>query len=160
SASVFCANNLFEALELGMDTGAGNDVVNLETTHVQFGSASLAAHLGAGNDVARWTNQGTITGRSLLANFDGGAGADMIFADLDPMVLAGAEYLVRLDGGANDDVVVANLHIAPESQGPIQAEILGSDGNDLLGLLVSGIENPDTFQGLVDGGDGYDIAIV
>jgi len=163
SASVFCSNNLFEMLELEIDMGAGHDRLDLETTHVQFGQAALSAHLGAGNDVMGWQNQGTTTNRSLVANSDGGAGADAMFAELNPLVLAGGVYQFRLDGGRDNDAIVARLQVDPESQGRLGGEILGSAGNDTISARLiwdPGTRASDTnWSIMASGGDGNDAVL-
>jgi hypothetical protein len=113
--------------------------------------------LNDGNDVMGWSNHDVAVGGLFSIDLHAGAGNDLVQAVAQPLVLAGGEYRLRLAGDDGNDELLARLQPDPASRGRIVAELFGGAGNDLLELLVTGSTNPSNgFQGLVDGGDGYD----
>jgi hypothetical protein len=64
------------------------------------------------------------------------------------------------DGGDGNDVIVANINLDSNSHGMVNAELMGEAGNDLLVFRAVGVGDPNIFTALVDGGAGFDIALV
>ncbi len=149
------------ALSATVDLGAGDDLGSLETTNaVLNGPTTLSLFLGAGDDVMGWQNQDVLVNGALVVAFHGGAGDDSMQVRLQPRVNPDGLYQLHLFGDDGDDRIDVRLEVDPESRGRIVAELFGGGGDDDLGLAVSGVGNPEIFEGLVDGGAGDDIARV
>jgi hypothetical protein len=63
---------------------------------------------------------------------------------------------VTVVGGADNDVIAMNIDLGGQS---VRARVLGSDGNDVLSLSLTGVGDPG-IDVVVDGGAGFDFAIV
>jgi hypothetical protein len=120
-------------IELIIDAGAGDDVVNLNHLDAPAGLDRITVHGGEGND--RVT-----TSEGVAANvaFFGGPGNDVLDA-------SGVQpgFTALLDGGAGNDLLIG---------GPGNDTLLGGPGDD---TLVSSSGN-DTY----DGGTGFNTLLV
>jgi hypothetical protein len=154
-------SEILGSLKMNTDSGTGNDVANLETTNVLVsGEMSMSQKLASGDDVLGWSNHDVAVNGSLLVDVQGGLGIDVMSVDLQPLVNLGGLYRLRLAGQDGSDRIEARIDANAESRGRIVAEVLGAAGRDILGLALVGLGGPDTFEGLVDGGIGFDKAKV
>src|SRR5262245_36472724 len=133
-----------------------------------------------------WFENNVAPGASLVVDADGGGGADTMGVAIaggtvardgrfdievhggegaDVLRLAGVGLLVESDGGMDwcqdggdgDDVVDTRLDLDPNSHGMVDAEVMGSAGDDDLTLDITGISDFNTLSAQADGGVGYDI---
>jgi hypothetical protein len=188
SASVMVQNSeIAGSLDIAVDTGAGNDVATVGFDEVDIpGSLHVAVNTGAGNDLAALgfheVDEMPAPDRgfsSVLIEIQGGGGHDNILAWVGfnpqpdpPGSPRLVDFVLRIDGGEGNDLVAAlvdltNLGEAARIQATI--EIFGSLGNDLLALGIidpnsiidpDQIGDPNLIDALVDGGLGFDLALV
>jgi hypothetical protein len=98
-----------------------------------------------------------VTG-ALVVDVHGSSGDDSIDIGLRPRVVdSDSEYALRVFGEDGDDQIDVRIDADPDGRGRIVAELFGGAGDDELGLAVFGVDDP-LFDGLVDGGAGFDVA--
>ncbi|WP_435020574.1 hypothetical protein TA3x_001905 [Tundrisphaera sp. TA3] len=143
---------------VSLDLGGGNDraVVTLGT--VQGVDLFVDVDLGRGNDRFDGSLSGDLLDASIQFDVDGSAGNDDIGVVADDLYLDDFSLLdMVLFGGAGNDLVTADLEFAPSSTGRVVVSVLGAGGNDSLGLNVYGVENvADGSSAYLDGGPGRD----
>jgi hypothetical protein len=92
---------------------------------------------------------------------DGGAGNDFLLGEFQSLAFRGGLLNATLDGGSGDDMVAAFLTLLDGTWGDgSRIAVLGGSGDDVLALQTLGV--PSTTRGdlFVDGGSGFDIALV
>lgn len=97
----------------------------------------------------------------LTVRLDGGAGDDVLVADIIPCIRPAGSLTVSSDGGAGDDVVVTAVFVDVEERSRpgdgVSVTVAGGEGNDRLGLAVvvpEGTGLRTDFR--IDGGAGID----
>ncbi len=153
-----------ESLAMNADGGGGADTIVTTwwaTTVAPGASVMVDVDGGSGRDVISMDVIGGTIARDTRFEVEvhGGGGADVLRLSTVGLLIDGT-FSCCLDGGGADDVIDARLDLDPNSHGMVVAEVMGSAGDDDLTLVISGLGGPDTFQALVDGGDGYDVARV
>jgi len=176
--------------DTNVDLGGGDDNAMIIYGNVAFNADATTNVVGGGgrDTVAQtWWATSVAPGASVMGDVDGGGGGDAVsFITFGGTVARDARFdievhggdgadVLRLssvgllveggadwcqDGGDGSDVVDARLDFDPDSHGMIVVEVMGSAGDDDLTLGISGLGGPDTFQALVDGGTGFDVAFV
>jgi hypothetical protein len=114
-----------------------------------------------GNDAITATLRDAHVDGQFDLNVTGGAGADDLFiGGILPCVEPDGGSSIHLAGDGGNDTIRGDLQPDPDGRGLIDIIFQGGLGDDDLTLAISGLGGPDTFQALVDGGDGYDVARV
>jgi hypothetical protein len=129
-------------LAIDMTTGAGDDVIQLETDPAADGSVRFSADTGTGDDDVHVTGSGFI-------DLDLGTGIDKAFVEL-PSDPGTVEFL--LDAGDGDDQVA--LAGAEHASGNWDLSLNLGAGNDKA--FVELPSDPSTLEFLLDAGAGDD----
>ena len=138
------------SLAVNADGGGGADTIAQTwwaTTVAPGASVMVDVDGGGGRDVFSMNAIGGTVARD--ARFDvevhGGAGADVLRLSTVGLLVDGT-FSCCLDGGGADDVIDARLDLDANSRGTADVEVMGSAGDDLLGLTAEGIVAPSTFK--------------
>jgi len=161
---------LLRAVGGALDTGAGNDTIEVEggdnTVHAGPGDDALSNAFGdnnlldggPGNDtfelrepyattVHGGEGDDTLTGNLVsLTTLDGGDGND----EINITVPQGNDETSFVDGGAGDDTINAEIHMANalSSADPV---LSGGPGSDQFNLTVTPLAHPDLQKDAEDG---------
>ena len=173
--------------KLGMtiDTGAGNDSVNILLGEVADDAVvRLTTSLGAGNDYYSFLSDDDIGQRSTVlldvnagsgndtvaANFNGTTGeeslVDLIFrgADGNDIMDVGfygrldGRFILRLYGGMGHDKLSLTTDTDPKSQGQMNFMIQGNAGHDIMTYQTLGADDVTLVSALIDGGANRNVA--
>lgn len=149
-------------MRLNLDGGLGNDTAALDLAALKIRGA-LLANLQGGDGADRLQMSvshdvdvfGTLDIRAL-----GGAGNDVIAAAGAPCDLPSGRAIYLLDGEAGNDRIAAQVDQDEDDTGVLVAFLRGGAGDDDLTLDHQGSAPNSLFVGLVDGGNGADVAHV
>ena len=114
--------------EIEIDTGGGDDSVNLTVTGELKKQLEIDMDLGDGNDTS-----------------------SMLFGAI------AAKLALEADLGAGNDTLSVNLDQQIKSKGHVQMEVDGEDGNDTWNLSANEVRTKAKLQAQFDGGAGDDI---
>ncbi|MCI0702603.1 MAG: hypothetical protein L0241_16085 [Planctomycetia bacterium] len=143
-------HSLDRALNLNVHLGEGNDIGGLATELALGASQTRATQLSRGMNVA----------------FLGGAGTDIML--MNSVVSASGDLVVPfqlsidIDGGADGDALaLRNAYRGNRSAitGELMVEVHGRGGNDFFLVQLANMQGVK-LSALLDGGDGFDSAIV
>ena len=140
---------------ISIDTGRGNDAINIQGTAKTSVAVPVTVLAGAGSDLVRGGGTGvnTIDGGDGNDTLTGGSGNDVITGDDGDDDLYGLAGKDGLDGGAGSDVLVGGRGIDT---------LTGGDDDDTL--KAQGDGSADVVDGGTDsaatGEDDQDLAIV
>jgi hypothetical protein len=145
-------------LRIGHHLGDGSDSSIIAIVHVAaLGLFTTESHGGPGDDVMI-QDANNLTGKVSLEIF-GDGGNDTIFARVGfnpqpdlPGFPVFRDLRVTVDGGAGNDVVAASIDLGGQRNARTTVRVLGSAGNDMPSLILTGVGDPRIVDARVDGG--------
>ncbi|MBI3762402.1 MAG: hypothetical protein HY260_11150 [Chloroflexi bacterium] len=150
------------AMRLKLDGGAGNDAAALDMATLDVHGTLVADFEGgAGADEFMMNIAHDVRVFGLLdVSARGGAGNDVIGALGGPCDLPEGRSLFLFDGEAGNDRIAFEVEQDEDDAGVLGVILRGGAGDDDLTLEHRGAAPDSIFAGVVDGGRGHDVAHV
>jgi Ca2+-binding RTX toxin-like protein len=147
-------------LAVNVNLGNGNDQFMAIANNVDLDLGTnfrLTVNGGRGNDtlIAQANNMNVLNNSTATLIFNGEQGNDVLRADTSGIVQGGSTLNYRANGGDGSDFVIGVHRLNADSNGTVNAAVVGGRGRDNLALWLvreASFDAP-TINALLDGGD-------